>query len=230
MCYPFASSPKYVSVVSSRSVSPSFVCRYAGPSCGLYTSYDDTQKTAFVRGKEILKKRDSFDKVRAELQAKGTKSAKRALKRISGRDNRWMSDVNHCISKTLVERYGEGTVFVLEDLEGISFEERNQHGKKQTHDLRNWSFYDLETKLTYKAHETGSHVIKVDAHFTSQRCPHCGAILKDNRDHEKHLYTCKQCGFKSNDDRVGAMNLYVLGTLWVSGEESPTFKQASVSA
>ena len=151
------------------------------------TTYDDSQKTAFIRGKEIREKRDSFDRVRAELQAKGTRSAKRALKRISGRENRWMSDVNHRISKALVNKYGKGTLFVLEDLEGISFEEQNQHGRKQTHDLRNWSFYDLETKLTYKANETGCHVIKVDPHCTSQRCPHCGTVLKENRNHDKHL-------------------------------------------
>ena len=191
------------------------------------TTYDDSQKTAFIRGKEIRKKRDSFDRVRAELQAKGTRSAKRALKRISGRENRWMSDVNHRISKALVNKYGKGTLFVLEDLEGISFEEQNQHGRKQTHDLRNWSFYDLETKLTYKANETGCHVIKVDPHCTSQRCPHCGTVLKENRNHDKHLYTCRHCGFTSNDDRVGAMNIYLLGTLWATGDESPSFKTVS---
>ena len=191
------------------------------------TTYDDSQKTAFVRGKEIRKKRDSFDRVRAELQAKGTRSAKRALKRISGRENRWMSDVNHRISKALVNKYEKGTLFVLEDLEGISFEEQNQHSRKQTHDLRNWSFYDLETKLTYKAKETGCHVIKIDPHCTSQRCPHCGTVLKENRNHDKHLYACSHCGFTSNDDRVGAMNIYLLGTLWATGDESPSFKTVS---
>lgn len=138
-----------------------------------------------------------------------------------------MSDVNHRISKALVNKYGKGTLFVLEDLEGISFEEQNQHGRKQTHDLRNWSFYDLETKLTYKANETGCHVIKVDPHCTSQRCPHCGTVLKENRNHDKHLYTCSHCGFTSNDDRVGAMNIYLLGTLWATGDESPSFKTVS---
>ena len=191
------------------------------------TTYDDSQKTSFVRGKEIRKKRDSFDKVRTELQSKGTRSAKRALKRISGRENRWMSDVNHRISKALINKYGKGTLFVLEDLEGVSFEEKNQHGKKQTHDLRNWSFYDLETKLVYKAKENGCHVIKVDPHYTSQRCPHCGTILKDNRNQDKHLYVCNHCGFTSNDDRVGSMNIYLLGTLWVTGEQSPSFKTIS---
>lgn len=192
----------------------------------LAATYDEKQKTMFYSGKEILKKRDKFDAVRAELQAKGTKSAKRVLKRISGRENRWMSDVNHSISKALVHRYESGTVFVLEDLTGVSFEEANLHGAKQSHNLRSWSFYDLETKLTYKAKETGSKVVKVDPSYTSQRCPHCGAIVKENRHHDTHEYICSRCGFRSNDDRVGAMNIYLLGTLYVSCVEMPAFRKA----
>ena len=72
----------------------------------LETVYDSDQKTSFVSGREILNKRNSFDNVRAELQTRGTKSAKRALKRISGRENHWMSDVNHRLSKALVNKYG----------------------------------------------------------------------------------------------------------------------------
>ena len=79
----------------------------------LASVYDEQQKTQFFSGKEILRKRDKFDAVRAQLQAKGTRSAKRRLASISGRENRWMSDVNHCISKALVRRYGPGTLFVL---------------------------------------------------------------------------------------------------------------------
>ena len=189
----------------------------------LASVYDEQQKTQFFSGKEILRKRDKFDAVRAQLQAKGTRSAKRRLARISGRENRWMSDVNHCISKALVRRYGSGTLFALEDLTGVSFEEENMHDAKQTHDLRNWSFYGLETKLTYKANETGSSVLKVNPQYTSQRCPRCGAVVKENRDHDKHLYKCRQCGYTSNDDRIGAMNIYTLGTFWVSGNENPQF-------
>lgn len=196
----------------------------------LETAYDSSQKTSFVSGKQVLLRRKKFDKVRAQLQSRGTKSAKRALKRISGRENRWMSDVNHQLSKALVEKYGAGTLFVLEDLEDVSTDKRNFRSKEQTHDLRNWAFYDLETKLTYKAHESGSEVLEVDASYTSQRCPRCGRIHKENRDHKKHIYVCDRCGFQTNDDRIGAMNIWLLGTLWVSGDEKPSFKTAEAPA
>lgn len=191
----------------------------------LAVSYDEQGKTEFVSGKKIATKRHKFQEVRKQLQAKGTKSAKRKLKAISGRENRWMSDVNHQLSKTLVQKYGKDTLFVLEDLTGVSFEESNlSRTVKQNYDLRSWSFYQLEQFLTYKAHENRSEVLKVSAKYTSQRCPKCGTIRKANRDHRKHLYSC-QCGYESNDDRIGAMNIQLLGTMWISGDNHPRYER-----
>lgn len=191
----------------------------------LAVTYDEHGKTGFKRGKQILSKRHKFFKVRQQLQAKGTKSAKRALVRLSGRENRWMSDINHCLSKTLALKYGSNNLFVLEDLTGISFEESNlNRGSKSNNDLRSWAFYQLEQFLAYKAHAICSEVLKVSARYTSQRCPKCGNINKANRHHHTHEYIC-QCGYRSNDDRIGAMNIQLLGTLWISGEDKPHFEK-----
>ncbi|WP_296326435.1 transposase [uncultured Acidaminococcus sp.] len=196
----------------------------------LTVSYDEQGKTEFVSGKKIATKRHKFQELRKQLQSKGTKSAKRKLKAISGRENRWMSDVNHQISKTLVQKYGKDTLFVLEDLAGVSFEERNlSKTTKQNYDLRSWAFYQLEQFLTYKAHENRSEVLKVSARYTSQRCPKCGTIHKENRDHKKHLYSC-QCGYKSNDDRIGAMNIQLLGTMWISGDNNPHYERITTAS
>ena len=196
----------------------------------LTVSYDEQGKTEFVSGKKIATKRHKFQEVRRQLQSKGTKSAKRKLKAISGRENRWMSDVNHQISKTLVQKYGENTLFVLEDLTGVSFEETNlSENAKQNYNLRSWAFYQLEQFLTYKAHENCSEVLKVSARYTSQRCPKCGTIHKENRDHHRHLYSC-QCGYKSNDDRIGAMNIQLLGTMWISGDNNPRYERITTAS
>ena len=189
------------------------------------TSYDEKGKVTFVSGKEIQKKREHFQQVRSEPQSKGTKSAKRALKRISGRENRWMSDVNHQISKTLVTKYKAGTLFVLEDLKGISFSDDllGKRSAKDRQELRTWTFYQFEQDLTYKAQAIGSQVLKVKPDYTSQRCPKCGRIQKGNRHHDIHEYICDCCGYRSNDDRVGAMNIQILGTMYVSGDSNPRF-------
>lgn len=196
----------------------------------LTVSYDEQGKTEFVSGRKIAPKRHKFQEVRKQLQSKGTKAAKRRLKAISGRENRWMSDMNHQISKTLVQKYGKDTLFVLEDLTGVSFEENKlSQNAKRNYDLRSWAFYQLEQFLTYKAHENRSEVLKVSARYTSQRCPKCGTIHKGSRDHHKHLYSC-QCGYKSNDDRIGAMNIQLLGTMWISGDNNPRYERITTAS
>lgn len=195
----------------------------------IMTTYDEQGKTKFFNGKRIAYLRKKHAYLRARLQAAGSKSAKRRLKKLSGRENRWMSDVNHCLSKTLVKQYGANTLFVLEDLTGVSFEEKNQGGKKRNRDLHSWAFYELETMLAYKSERVGSQVVNVSAQYTSQRCPKCGQIRKENRNHALHLYECVYCGFKTNDDRVGAMNLYELGKQYISGNENPKFELTNVA-
>lgn len=190
----------------------------------LASVYDEQGRSLFFSGQEAMRKRQAFADTRAELQSKGTKSAKRVLKRISGRENRWMSDVNHQISKTLVQTYGEDALFVLEDLTGVSFAEQNlNRGADGNRELRSWAFYQFEQFLKYKADDAGAMVIKVSPAYTSQRCPKCGRIHKQNRDHHNHEYICDACGYRSNDDRIGAMNLYTLGTMYVSGDTNPRF-------
>lgn len=173
------------------------------------TSYDG-QNTRFVSGKNIIKIRNHYKKLRARLQSKGTKSAKRRLKTLSGRETRWMTDVNHRLSKALVQSYGPNSLFVLEDLTDISFER----------DLGSWAFFQFEEFLTYKAKAIGSLVLKVEAAYTSQRCPRCGKVDKKQRNHELHEYKCT-CGYRSNDDRIGAINIQELGRRWISGENNP---------
>ena len=190
----------------------------------LLCATDSTGKTTFSSGRAIQKKRDNFARLRHELQEKNTHSARKKLKRIGQRENRWMTNVNHVLSKALVERYGDGALFVIEDLEGISFSEKNLRRKsaKSKRSLRSWTFFQFEQFLVYKAEERGSYVLKVPAKYTSQRCPKCGVIDKTQRCHDKHEYRCR-CGFRTNDDRVGALNLLELGHRYLAGEDKPKF-------
>ena len=173
-------------------------------------TYDSKHKSGFVSGKAIKQKRANYSKLRKELQMRQTPSARRRMKAIGSRENRWMQDVNHQVSKALVKNNPKHTLFVLEDLSGI----RNATERVRTKDRYvsvSWSFYDLEQKLIYKAKQNQSTVIKVNPAYTSQCCPACGHIEKANRNKEIHLFRCKNCDYKSNDDRIGAINLYRMG-------------------
>lgn len=190
----------------------------------IVTCYDEKGKTFFHNGKTIARKRQHYKELRRHLQMTNTRNSKRRIRKIGQRENRWMSDYNHCLSKTLVNHYGADTLFVLEDLTDVTFDTVYSRKKENRYEHHSWSFYDLEQKLKYKAHQNGSEVVEVDAHYTSQRCPKCGRILKENRDHELHMYICDRCGYRSNDDRIAAMNIQMLGTMYVSGVPNPSYQ------
>ena len=149
------------------------ICHVVGIDRGInfvVATYDSHHKSGFVSGKAIKQKRANYSKLRKELQMRRTPSARRRIKAIGQRENRWMQDVNHQVSKALVESNPKHTLFVLEDLSGI----RNATERVKTKDRYvsvSWSFYDLEQKLIYKARQNQSSVIKVAPHYTSQCCP-----------------------------------------------------------
>lgn len=176
----------------------------------LATTYDSKGKSVFYNGNIVKQKRAHYKTLRKQLQQVGTPSSRRRLKAIGQRENRWMQDVNHCISKALVESNPAGTLFVIEDLTGI----RSATARVKVKDRYvsvSWPYYDLEQKLSYKALKHHQLVEKVKPAYTSQTCPKCGHTEKSNRNKRMHLFCCKNCGYKSNDDRVGAMNLYRMG-------------------
>ncbi len=184
-------------------------------------TYDSKHKSGFVSGKTIKQKRAHYSKLRKELQMRRTPSSRRRLKAIGSRENRWMQDVNHQVSKALVENNPRHTLFVLEDLSGI----RSTTERVRTKDRYvsvSWSFYDFEQKLTYKAKQSQSSVIKVNPRYTSQCCPICGHTEKSNRNKKIHLFACKNCGYQSNDDRIGAMNLYRMGINYLADSQVPS--------
>lgn len=61
-----------------------------------------------------------------------------------------MQDVNHCITKALIEQNPKHTLFVLEDLTGIR-QATEKIRLKDRYVSVSWHFYDLEQKLIYKA-------------------------------------------------------------------------------
>lgn len=182
-----------------------------------------TGQTSFKNGQFVKKKRQNYAKKRQSLQSKNTKSAKRRLKELSGRENRWMTDVNHQLSKALVSK-NPNTLIVVEDLTNVTFDTVRNRKKENRYEHHSWAFYQLQQNIAYKAREHGSLLIKVNPAYTSQRCPKCGTICKENRDKNNHIYHCNNCHYQSNDDRVAAMNIVQLGQMKQKGIKKPSFK------
>ncbi len=192
------------------------------------TSYDSKHKTTFYSGKQIKQKHSYYKELRKQLQQVKTPSSRRRLKAIGQRENRWINDVNHCISKSLVANNPEHTLFVLEDLTGVR-NATEKVRKKNRYVMVSWSFYDLRQKITYKSLKYNSLTVAVNPKYTSQCCPICGHTEKSNRNKVMHLFACKNCGYKSNDDRIGAMNLYRKGIEHLNASVPDTVVQEQVS-
>lgn len=177
----------------------------------LATSYDSSGKTKFYSGKEVKRKRAHYSQLRSQLQKKNTRTSRRRLKSIGNRENRWMTDVNHQVSKALIESVGNTpTLFVLEDLTGIRSAIETVCKKNRYYQV-SWAFYQLRSMIEYKSQKNGHKCIAVDPRNTSRACPKCGFTSKKNRNNKKHLFTCQACNYSSNDDRVGAMNIHSKG-------------------
>lgn len=181
----------------------------------LAVSYDSNGTTTFVKGRPAKDRRRHYQQLRKQLQQKRTKSARKRLKAIGSRENRLMSDVNHQLSKALVERYEPNTLFVVENLTGVR-QATEKVRKKDRYSTVSWAFYQLRHMLEYKAAMKGAKVIAVDPKYTSQTCPKCNGKAQENRDKKKHVFHCTHCGYASNDDRIAAMNLERKGTEYLA--------------
>jgi IS605 OrfB family transposase len=158
-----------------------------------------------ANGKPIEHRRQHFRNLRSSLQSKGTSSAKRKLKQLSGREHRWANTVLHQVSRAFVNSLVVGRDFVvMEKLNGIR--QRCKHRKKQRATFHSWAFSRLQQMIEYKCLERGIPVVYVEPNYTSQRCPRCGTIDKRNR-RSQALFGCVSCGFQHNADMVASLNL-----------------------
>jgi putative transposase len=145
-------------------------------------------------------------RLRRALQKKGTKSAKRHLKKLSGRTARRRRDHDHVISRQIVDATPPGATLAVENLTDIRKRVKARKANGSQRRLHSWSFATLRGFLTYKAEEKGIRVEGVDPRHTSQTCPCCGHQHRRNRPSQSWFH-CRACGYQSNADRVGAINV-----------------------
>lgn len=147
---------------------------------------------------------DKIFQLKRRLQAKGTKSAKRHLKKLSGRQQRFRRDCDHVISKRIVRSVDPGTTLVFEDLTNIRGRAKARQSQRRR--LHGWSFAQLQTFTEYKAAFRGIGVAYVDPRYTSQKCSACGYIARSNRP-SRAKFMCGSCGFEDHADLNAARNI-----------------------
>ena len=124
--------------------------------------------------------------------------------KIGDKEAKFRDTYNHKISRAIVDYAADngcGTI-QMEDLTGISTKHKF---------LKDWPYFDLQTKIEYKAKERGISVIKVPAAYTSQRCSKCGFICEDNVHDNYRRFTCQSCGYDADSDYNAAVNISMQG-------------------
>lgn len=153
----------------------------------------------------IEKVRTRYNELRGRLQSCGTRSTKRHLKEMSGRERLFKRDVNHHVSKMIVETAkGTSSMIAMEDLTGIR--ERTTVGRGQWDRHSKWAFRELRKFVEYKATLAGVPTTLVNPKNTSRTCPKCLETTKRNRP-TRDLFRRIRCGYTAQADYVGAQNV-----------------------
>ena len=171
-------------------------------------------------GSTLNKVRHRNRSLRRKLQKKGTKSAKRLLKKRARREANFARNTNHVISKSIVQTAKRtNRAIAIEDLNGIR--PRVRARRRQRASLHSWAFAQLGSFLEYKAKLAGVPLVRIDPRNTSRRCGMCGHTEKANRKSQS-VFSCKACGYTTNADFNGAGNIRLKGLALLGAGASNT--------
>ena len=190
----------------------------------LAVTSNETGKASFHPGKQVRHQANHYARLRKRLQRKGTRGSKRRLRRIEHRERRLKQQANHCIAKQIIEQHPHALIGLeyLTDIRERTKRKRRRRKKnskgtepvspkarKANRVYSQWSFAELHNLITYKAALAGSLALKVDADYTSKRCPMCGHIEDANRPGKGLLFVCQnpECGYTLHADLIGARNV-----------------------
>jgi putative transposase len=164
-----------------------------------------SNKTLYVRSGSNNHRRACLRQTKAKVASVGTPSAKRLLKRLSGKERAVTQDFLHVASKQLVTfaKSVDACCLVMEDLQGIR-KSSLDCGLKHRSRVHRWAYAQAQFFVEYKAGAEGIAFEVVPPRNTSRGCPRCGHTEKANRNGV--VFRCLSCGYQDNADRVGGLN------------------------
>src|SRR6266480_5666508 len=185
---------------------PDEVTATLGVDLGIVNLATDSEGETFS-GEQVEKNRKRMSALRQRLQKRGSKSAKRHLRKLSGREARFKKNTNHVISKRIVAKAkANGQAIALEELRHIRKRTESTVRRSQRSRHSSWSFGQLRFFLSYKAALAGVPLYTVNPRNTSRTCPACGHCAKANRKSQAS-FCCVECGLSMNADFAGAINI-----------------------
>lgn len=185
---------------------PGEVADTLGVDLGIVNLATDSTGETFS-GEAVEHNRKWHHALRQRLQKHGTKSAKKHLKKLSGKEARFKKNTNHVISKRIVQKARVNQqAIAIEELRHIR--QRTERTVRYSQRARHssWSFRQLRHFLSYKAALAGVPLHTVDPRDTSRTCSVCGHCAKENRKSQAS-FVCQACGYTDNADRNAAINI-----------------------
>jgi len=177
-----------------------------GVDLGIVNLATDSEGETFS-GEAVEKARKRHHALRQRLQKRGTKSAKRHLKKLSGKERRFRTTTNHVISKRIIQKAkAHGQAIAIEELRHIRTRTERTVQRSQRSKHSSWAFAQLRSFLSYKAALAGIPLHTVNPRYTSRRCSQCRHGEKANRKSQAE-FACQQCGFRCNADYNAAVNI-----------------------
>lgn len=165
-------------------------------------------------GEKCTDVRQRYSTLKARLQSVGTHSAKKHLKKISGKERRFKKDTNHCIAKAIVQTAKDtNRAIAIEDLKGIRTNSTVNKAVRAA--IGKWAFDELGSFLKYKAILAGIPVFEIDPKNTSRECSICKHIDKKNRKTQSK-FLCVNCGHTENADINASKNISSRGICQLS--------------
>ena len=192
--------------------------------CALNDSDYIRQRTGDIE--DFLKVRTQLQFRRKRLQrvlksakgGKGRGKKLKALERFREHEKNFAKTYNHYLSKNIVH------FAVLYGAEQINLELLQMAETQNKSVLRNWSYYQLQQMIEYKAAKEGIEVKYVDPYHTSQICSKCGHYEEGQRQTQA-LFECRSCKFKENADFNAARNI-AKSTIYITDKrQSEYFKK-----
>jgi putative transposase len=197
-----------------------------GCDLGIVNLCTDSDGETFS-GAQVANVRERYHQHRRRLQKRGTKNAKRRLKKLSKKERRFQKDTNHHIAKRLIAKAAETRkALALEDLTHIRTRTQGTVYRKQRRRHSSWAFSQLRQYITYKAQQAGIKVLLVDPRNTSKTCSCCSYCDPHNRKTQAS-FVCLRCGFAAPADWNAARNIAAVAAVNRPITEEPPVLAAS---
>ena len=226
----------FVSIQTERLVEPPvpIATKAVGIDVGItrFATLDDGSYIAPLNSFKKHQDRLKFYQRRMSRKQKGSKNWKKAVLKVQNTHSTIANarkDYLHKITTTISKNHA---LVCIEDLQVQNMSRSSkgnseQHGRnvKQKSGL-NRSILDqgwgeFRRQLTYKTNWNGGILMAVPSEYTSQTCPCCKHVSKDNR-RKQAEFVCVECNYENHADAVGAINVLERGyRLLACGELVP---------